>query len=252
MISDDKKAELLVDHYKDSFQLVLEHWKTRNRLFIFALVALTLMLFQLTSPNVLEHLANSYIRKQFEPEAAAQTANTADNKSTPAEKPSPSPPNSPLERRQETKRDLVDFRFITSVLWFVLAYFLVQYYQRSILVDRQYIYLDDLESKLNSLLGPGSITREGKAYLKGRPRFLTHVRYLYGAVFLSLLALVIVAKVIQEGYSFWLERSMLDRAGMIAAVSFGLIDFVIAFVIVYYTVLYAEWLWPKKKTSSAS
>jgi len=56
--SEEKQAELLVDHYKDSFQLTLEHWKTRNRLFIFTLVTLTLMLFQLTSPNVLEHLAN--------------------------------------------------------------------------------------------------------------------------------------------------------------------------------------------------
>lgn len=33
MLSEDKRAELLVDHYKDSFQLTVEHWKTRNRLF---------------------------------------------------------------------------------------------------------------------------------------------------------------------------------------------------------------------------
>jgi hypothetical protein len=240
-MTDDKQAELLLDHYRDTFQLTGEHWKTRNRLFILVLIALTLMLFQLTSPNVLERLANSYIRKQVEPEAAAEVG-TTDNKSIATQNPSPTSPISSLAQQQEAKRDLVDFRFITSVLWFVLAYLLVQYCQRSIVVDRQYIYLSELETKLNALLGPASVTREGESYLKDRPKFLKHVRYLYGPVFLSLLALVVIAKMIQEGHSFCRERSMLDRGGMIAAISFGLIDFVIALVIGYYTVLYSRWL----------
>src|ERR1700746_164493 len=106
MIAEDKGAELLVDHYKDSFQLTLEHWKTRNRLFIFVLVTLTLMLFQLTSPNVLEHLANSYIRKQVEAEAGVQAANRADNTSVPNERPIPSSLSSSVGERQEAARDL--------------------------------------------------------------------------------------------------------------------------------------------------
>ena len=80
MLSEDKRAELLVDHYKDSFQLTVEHWKTRNRLFILTLITLTLMLFQLTSPNVLEHLANSYIRKQVDAESTVVTSDTGQNK----------------------------------------------------------------------------------------------------------------------------------------------------------------------------
>ena len=241
MVSDEKRAELLLDHYKDSIQQTGEHWKTRNRLFVYVLITLTLMLFQLTSPNVFEHLANSYIRKQVEAEAAqartekapAETVKTPSN-ATPQESPAPQGP--------EANRNVIDFRFITSVLWFVLAYLLVQYYQRSILIDRQYSYLGELEERINGVLGADSVTREGAAYLKARPKYLKHVRYLYGPVFITLLLVVVVSKMTQELYSLRYEWAVLDNRRIFAAISFDAIDVVIALVIGYYTILYVRWL----------
>jgi len=243
MITPDKQAELLMDHYKDSFQLALEHWKTRNRLFIFTLVTLTLMLFQLTSPNVLEHLANSYIQKQVESEPAASVPGTATEKRlTAAGSSNPSPPNSEVVQQREAKGDLVDFRFITSLLWFLLAYLLVQYYQRSILVDRQYIYLDGIEKKINKLIAAGFVTREGFSYHKDRPEFLKRVKILYSVIFLLLMGLVVLGKIVRETIAVHLELPGLASKGKVTAVLFIFADFVIAVVIGYYTVLYVQWL----------
>lgn len=208
-VSNDKKAELLHDHYKDSFQHLLEHWKTRNRLFSLILVTLALMLFQFTSPNVLEQLANSYIRDQTKlPES--------DNSNGP-----------------------VDFRFITSMLWFILAYLLVQYYQRSILVDRLYFYLERTEKRISQFIGTGSITLEGEFYKEERPKFLKHVFYLYKWVFLVLLVVIIIAKIIQE----W--RALEINTGNLTAIIFTLVDILIAVTILYYSGLYL-W-WPRQK-----
>lgn len=200
------------------------------------------MLFQLTSPNVLEHLANSYIRKQVDADSTVVTSDKGQNKVVSTESRETQSSGSSLAKQQEAKSNLVDFRFITSILWFVLAYLLVQYYQRSILVDRQYTYLEKVETQLGTVVGTDSFTREGKFYHEKRPKFLKHVRYLYGPVFISLLAIVVTAKVGQEAYSLSLEWPQLDKPGRFAASAFGLIDLVIALVIGYYTVLYARWL----------
>ncbi len=39
----EKLAALLLDHHKDTFQIILYHWKVRNRLFLFILILLALM-----------------------------------------------------------------------------------------------------------------------------------------------------------------------------------------------------------------
>ncbi len=242
MVSEEKKAELLMDHYKDSFQLTVEHWKTRNRLFIFVLITLTLMLFQLTSPNVMEQAANKYLLKQIEDTAASESAKTGASGQASDSGASTQPPNSTITAAQAERRDLVDFRFITSLLWFVLAYLLVQYYQSSILVDRQYIYLQRVESQFDSLVGPKVIYREGAFYLENRPRYLKHVSYLYQAVFLTLLAIVVVAKIFQEWKATCGEWSTLSSGRQLAASIYSLIDTGILLVIGYYTYLYCRWL----------
>jgi len=237
-VDDVKRVELLLDHYKDTFQITFEHWKTRNRFFAFILIVLALMLFQITSPKVLEQLANSYIRKQTEPSSSSDSkppsqAPQSDEAQTRTDK-----PDRPASTKQ-AEQDPLDFRFLASLLWFVLAALLVPYYQKSVAVDRQFRYLGDLEAKLNILLGGEFITREGKFYDKYRPRLLRYVGHFYHIVFPLLLHLILVVKLIQE------IRSA-RREPTVASIAFTAADFVVALVICVYTILYLAYLRNRK------
>ncbi len=48
--SEDKKLEVLNDHYKDSFSHLQELLRTRDKLFFLILITITLMLYQIFSP----------------------------------------------------------------------------------------------------------------------------------------------------------------------------------------------------------
>lgn len=234
MINSEKQAELLLDHYKDTFQILFEHWRVRNRLFGLILVTLTLMLFQLTSPNVLERLANSYIRSQIESSSSSISSQTSRGRSEAHTEQSVSQPD--LESpHQQDETGPVDFRFLNSLLWFVLMVLLVPYQQRSILIERQYQYLDQLEAHLNTLLGGKYITREGEFYKQNRPKYLRHVGFLYHWFFPSLLFLVMLAKLIREMQSAWREWTL-------PALVFTVVDIAIFLLIAYYTIRYVQYL----------
>lgn len=237
-VDDVKRVELLLDHYKDTFQITFEHWKTRNRFFAFILIVLALMLFQITSPKVLEQLANSYIREQTKFSPASDSKSSSRESQPDAAQTQSVATGQPASTKQ-AERDPLDFRFLASLLWFVLAALLVPYYQKSVAVDRQFRYLGDLESKLNVLLGGEFITREGKFYDKYRPRLLRYVSHFYHIVFPLLLHLILIVKLVQE------VRSA-RREPTVASIAFTAADFVVALVICGYTVLYLAYLWNRK------
>lgn len=124
-MKEETKAELLMDHYKDTFQHILYHWKVRNRLFIYILVILAFLAIDTYSPGSLSELVNAYLEKQFG-KAAPQ----------------------------------FDLNIITTTIWFLMMSIIIQYYQRSIHVDRQYRYIDQIERFLCRELGGDYITRE--------------------------------------------------------------------------------------------
>lgn len=255
-VGDEKRAELLHDHYKDTFQHVLEHWKARNRLFAMILVTLALMLFQFTSPNTLEHLVNSYILDQAKYDPARQAAEPAAEASA-VTNPNAAPSSNDATNSNDAagaraagpnaaaagRTVLVDFRFITTMLWFILAYLLVNYYQKSILVERLYIYLGRTEQRISRYLGRGFVTRESEFYMEARPTFLKRVSFIYRWVFAGLLALVVVAKIIQE----W--RSPETRAGGGLGFGFTAVDTLIALTILYYSTLYFRWPFQPKPST---
>ena len=231
--TDDKRAELIYDHYKESFQHIQDHWKARNRLFGLILVVLAAMLFQLTSPNVLERLANSYVSEQTkfkypDPDTAAgdKTAAGAERAAT---------GQAGQGEVKAADNGPIDFRFITSVLWFVLASLLVQYYQRSILVDRMYTYIERTEDSFNGIVGGKLITREGAFYEADKPLFLANLYILYRWVFFVLLLPVMLIKLSQE----WLTTR--DKGRPTSDIFFSAADTIIVLAIIYYTVLYLWW-----------
>lgn len=167
----DKRAELLMDHYKDTFQLILYHWKVRNRLFIYILIILALIGLDSFSPGSLSELVNAYIKNKV-PEAPT-----------------------------------FGFDVIGIVTWFLLLSLVIQYYQRSIFVDREYHYIQRLEEQICSEMGDDYVTREGKAYFSrtGRtdeggkqPVFIRGVGPIYVYAFPILLMLFVGWKIFHD------------------------------------------------------
>jgi len=206
-MKDEKRAELLLDHYKDTFQHILYHWKIRNRLFVYVLILLAVIALDTYQPGMLSELVNAYIAKTLE--SAGQGALA------------------------------LDFAVIRSAAWFLLLSLVIQYYQRSINVDRQYMYIANLEEQICDIMGGDFVTREGKAYSsitgvfkrgeKGkRPLFLRAVGPLYTLFFPLILIIFVGFKLVREELP---PKQITDW-----------FNIVIGLVIVLYNVFYVIWV----------
>lgn len=162
MISEDTSFEVLSDHYKDSFEHLLEHRRFRDRLFRFILLVMTTMVFQLYSPA----------------EATQAISDLATQK---------------LELTSP-----IDSSFVASMVWFALLAFTVRYYQAVIVLERQYDYIHKLESVLSQNYEGKAFTREGAAYLADYPLFSKWASKLYTVAFPLLLVILVIAKIVSE------------------------------------------------------
>ncbi|MDZ7340457.1 MAG: hypothetical protein ONB27_03800 [candidate division KSB1 bacterium] len=170
----EKRAELLLDHYKDTFQLTLYHWKARNRLFLFILILLALMALDFYSPNAISRWVNAFI-----------TQNLGQDVPT------------------------LDFEIMGTVMIFLLLTLVIEYYKRSINVDRQYRYLISIEESICDAMDGDYIAREGKSYFSRtgvpetdgknrRPIYLRCVGPLYTYFFPVILILLLGYKIYHD------------------------------------------------------
>jgi hypothetical protein len=162
MTADKDSLQVLADHYKDSFDRILEHRETRDRVFIFLLLVMAGMLFQL-----------------FSPAGATQAI-------------------SDLAAERLGLTSPIDSSFIASMLWFALLALTVRYYQAVIVLERQYEYIHVLEDELSPSFGGKAFTREGHSYLSHYPLFSKWASILYTIAFPLLLAALVLAKIISE------------------------------------------------------
>ena len=164
-LTDDKKLDVLHDHYKDSFTQIKEHLKLRDRLFILILLLVTVMLFQVFSPNSAQTTISKVVNARL---GLKDTA------------------------------PLIDFTFVSSVIWFALLAAVVRYYQVIIFIDRQYIYMDKLEDQLSASYCDPAFTREGRFYLNEYPFFSECAHVFYRVLFPLILLAVTAAKIWME------------------------------------------------------
>jgi len=160
----DKKIELLNDHYKDTFAQLKEYLKLRDRLFLLILVTITLLLFQIYSPDEAGVTIGAFLSKKLE------------------------------------IQNTISIAFIGSVIWFALLALVIRYFQTIIFIERQYAYIHNLEDQLSKHYQDKAFTREGKSYLKNYPLFSDWAYILYTMVFPSLLILIVLGKMINEFY----------------------------------------------------
>ena len=256
-VTDAKRAELLHDHYTDTFEHILYHWKARNRMFMFILILLALIGIDLYQPSLLCKLANAYVKKQFDlefnvPARAATMPAAVPGATTPSVKPAvavttsgtPVPPAKGQDGNAEAQISL-DTRIVGSMAWFLLLCLVINYYQRSIHVDRQYNYISHVEGELNRLLGKPLITREGRGYFshsgvaeserdQKRPPFLRAVGMFYSDLFP-------VALIVLTGYWLWINRSVNDSHG-----GFSILNAFSGGAMMLCNVLYLHWKHTKK------
>jgi hypothetical protein len=161
-IGNDKKVEILNDHYKDTIAQITEFRKLRDRLFSLVLLTVTLLLFQLYAPNEAGTTIGEFITKKLEIQSA------------------------------------INIAFIQSVIWFVLLGFVLRYFQTVTNIERQYSYIHGLEEQLGKYFEGNAFSREGKSYLENYPLFSDWAHILYTIAFPSLLIVVVLLKIVNE------------------------------------------------------
>ncbi|HIE02690.1 MAG TPA: hypothetical protein EYP59_20810 [Thiotrichaceae bacterium] len=156
--------QVLHDHYKDTFTHQRTYLKLRDRLFLYLLIVVTIMLLEIAAPE------------------AAGTA------------------ISQLIKNQIGIEETIHFSFITGVIWFLLLGLTLKYYQNLMLIERQYAYIRKLEAELNQIYSNSDVifTREGKTYLKDYPIFSDWAHFLYRIVFPSFLIAIAIFKCFDE------------------------------------------------------
>ena len=162
-LSDDKKLEILNDHYKDTFSHILNYLKRRDRLFFYLLVVLTIMFLQVVDPDESENILSGWVKKNI------------------------------------GEGIVINISFIDGVIWFVLLSLVLKYCQTTVLIERQYAYLHKLEGELSFFSQSGiAFTREGKSYLKSYPKLSDWAHWLYTWGFPALLLVFVTLKLAIE------------------------------------------------------
>lgn len=159
---DSEKLQILSAHYSHTFDFLQTHLKKRDTLFMWVLLMLVIMLFQIYTPS-----ESSSIVAQL------------------------------IEKKLEVKTQF-NFLFIQSAVWFVLLALIIKYFQSVIFIERQYSYLHSLENLLSSEYKEAAFTREGKSYLSNYPTFLNWASFLYTVLFPAILAIITTSKIIRE------------------------------------------------------
>ncbi len=111
---EEKKLEILYDHYKDTFENIKTYLQRRNYFTIVILVMVIILSFQISNPDKTSEITNELVKKNI-------------------------------------GKVLIDFKYITSILLFALFWVVIMYYQIIFVIEKHYSYIHELEEKLNTL-----------------------------------------------------------------------------------------------------
>jgi hypothetical protein len=169
-VNDLERARLLEQHCEHTADILLKHWRTRDRLFLYLLLVIAVIGADTFSPRTLGTAVNSYLWSFVE------QAEHRGMKEAPEEAQGPSgPPRAAWQG--------LDFSAIDLIVRFLLLLLLIHYYQKTVQVQRMFAYLDSRERILNRLLKCSLITRDGVFYYANRPPFSRWLSLLFEKLF---------------------------------------------------------------------
>ncbi len=162
MGDENQHLDILHDHYKDSFSLIREREKTRDKAFFWIVLLLGLLFLEVQYPTVIKAMFTEVSGSGF--------------KFNPAK---------------------VPIGILASITWVLMFIMTLRYFQFCITVDRQYNYLHLLEDKISDSINEEDVyRREGKAYKSEYPAFTWWARIFYTLLFpvVSMLVMFIIVK----------------------------------------------------------
>ena len=176
---DTDKLKILSEHYSHTFDFLQTHLKKRDSLFMWALLILAVMLFQIYTPSEASNLIAQLIEKKLE------------------------------------IKTQINLLYIQSIIWFFLLAIVVKYFQSLAFIERQYSYLHSLENLLSSEYEGTAFTREGKSYLNNYSYFLHWTSFLYTMLFPAMLATITTSKIVSEYNKYGINGVLVSLSGMV-------------------------------------
>lgn len=176
-VTDDSLLTNLHDHHKDTFAMIRDREKQRDRLFIY----------------VAALLGSIFLHRQY-PEGVKQVLDA-------------------LAGGNGSGLSKFPGDILENIGWVLLLFFSMRYFQASLIIDRQYDYIHCVERQLALIVdNESAFQREGTAYLKKYPAFSSWVWFIYQIAFPLLLitcsTILLVGdwpKRVEMGVLYWFE-----------------------------------------------
>ena len=160
--NDTKLVEVLSKHYSDTFDELKEVVARRDRLFLYILFVIFILLLYMSSPTVMSDWINSFFSSQV-------TGNST-----------------------TTMVPIIDVSVIGVVLLLGLLSFSHTYFQTVLHVERQYDYVYQLEAQLSGFFKDKAFIREGKHDRNYKRKFSSWTKVIFWYLFPFLYLLFIV------------------------------------------------------------
>lgn len=154
--------ELLYDHYKETFSLSKEAQARRNKSFIVLCILEAISFLLLLKPEKIFELIREGINKELD--MTLQLSNT----------------------------------IIQTLLWLLIVYVMIRYIQDMLYIERQYIYLDNLEKEITNLGAINIFAREGTNYQRNYPIVLNFIDLFYKMLMPIFFALINSVRIYRE------------------------------------------------------
>ena len=167
------KLDLYYDYYKDTYDLSKQAQKSRNKMFVWLCILEALSFFLLVKPDKAIEMFTVGINTHFE-------------------------------------TDLVFGNVVLqTLLWVLIAYITVRYCQNVLYVERQYLYLKQLEKEISRESNSTLFNREGQEYVRDYPIVLNLIDLFY-KMFCPILFMVInTVRIIKEWNSTSLTLALI-------------------------------------------
>lgn len=153
---------MLYDHYKETFSLSKEAQARRNKSFIVLCILEAFSFLLLIRPEKAFDFILEGLNKELD--MTLQLSNT----------------------------------IIQTLLWLLIVYVMIRYIQDVLYVERQYIYLDNLEKEISNLGAVNIFAREGVNYQKAYPMVLNFIDLFYKMLMPIFFALINIVRIYKE------------------------------------------------------
>ena len=190
------KTELLYDHYKETYMIIKDSLIQRNRFFVMLFAIMAFQFLFAVSTESIATLVITIIQNFYDIDISGQMV------------------------------------IVQCLLWLVLLYFTMRYYQVTVYIERQYNYIHSLEGDIELLIN-STFNREGGDYSNNYPKMNDMIDILYKWFFPIIYCIVICCKIINES----------QNSSFCFPIVFDGIIFVCCFIL---TILYLVFLHSKK------